>query len=77
MQDETHRGGPEDQPADGQASGRQGTGSVEVDGVLADLAALEGRPVAEHVAVFEDAHRRLRRALDPASAGPVAAGPDA
>lgn len=33
--------------------------------VLASIDGLEARPVAEHVAVFEHAHERLRRALDP------------
>lgn len=40
------------------------TGMAEVDAVLASLDGLGGRPVAEHVAVFEQAHDRLRRALD-------------
>ena len=37
---------------------------AEVDAVLASLDGLADRPVAEHVAVFEQAHDRLRRALD-------------
>lgn len=41
------------------------TGVAAVDEVLATVQALEGRPVEEHVAVFEQAHERLRRALDP------------
>jgi hypothetical protein len=40
------------------------TGVSEVDAVLASLDGLDGRPVAEHVEVFEKAHDRLRRALD-------------
>ena len=40
------------------------TGVAEVDAVLASLDGLADRPVAEHVAVFEQAHDRLRRALD-------------
>jgi hypothetical protein len=40
------------------------TGMAEVDAVLASLDGLADRPVAEHVAVFEHAHDRLRRALD-------------
>ncbi|WP_457205024.1 hypothetical protein [Nocardioides sp. P5_C9_2] len=40
------------------------TGVAEVDAVLASLDGLSDTPVAEHVAVFEDAHERLRRALD-------------
>ncbi len=39
------------------------TGHPLVDDVLASLEALEGRPLAEHVTVFEDAHDRLRGAL--------------
>ena len=41
------------------------TGPSVVDDVLAAVEALDGRPVEEHVAVFEQAHERLRRALDP------------
>lgn len=41
------------------------TGVLAVDEVLVDVQALDGRPVEEHVAVFEQAHERLRRALDP------------
>jgi len=39
------------------------TGHPAVDEVLRSLEDLEGRPVDEHVAVFEQAHERLRRAL--------------
>ena len=35
-----------------------------VSDVLASMQALDGQPVEEHVAVFEHAHERLRRALD-------------
>ena len=49
-----------------------GADSAESDGevaavadVLASMEGLETRPVADHVAVFEQAHERLRRALDP------------
>jgi hypothetical protein len=45
------------------------TGVEEVDDVLDSVEGLEGTPVDDHVAVFEAAHDRLRRALD--------AGPDA
>jgi sirohydrochlorin ferrochelatase len=34
-----------------------------VDAVIDSLADLDGRPVGEHVAVFEVAHDRLRDAL--------------
>jgi hypothetical protein len=40
------------------------TGVEEVDGVLDSVDDLEGLPVEEHVAVFENAHDRLRGALD-------------
>ena len=40
------------------------TGVEDVDDVLASVDDLEGTPVDEHVAVFEGAHDRLRRALD-------------
>lgn len=43
-----------------------GTGLPSVDRVVEDVEALEDRPVDEHVAVFEDAHDRLRQALDDA-----------
>jgi len=33
--------------------------------VLACVQALDDQPVADHVAVFERAHERLRRALEP------------
>jgi hypothetical protein len=40
------------------------TGVEEVDDVLDSVDGLESRPVDQHVAVFEDAHDRLRSALD-------------
>ena len=49
------------------------TGHADVDAVLASLADLEGRPVAEHVAVFEAAHDRLRSALADAGNDPSGA----
>ena len=42
------------------------TGLASVDTLVESVAALEDRPVEEHVAVFEEAHERLRRALDDA-----------
>jgi hypothetical protein len=45
-------------------AGDRATGVGEVDAVLASLDGLAERPVSEHVAVFEQAHERLRRALD-------------
>ena len=40
------------------------TGVPEVDSVLASLAKLDERPVAEHPAVYEAAHEQLRGVLD-------------
>lgn len=51
------------------------TGHEAVDGVLRSLDTLDGRPVDEHVAVFESAHETLRAAL--ASAGDRPGGPAA
>ena len=39
------------------------TGHPAVDEVLRSLGALDGTPVDEHVAVFEQAHEELRRTL--------------
>ena len=41
----------------------EGTGNADVDAVVGSLAALDDLPVAEHVAVFEQAHESLRRTL--------------
>ena len=41
----------------------ESTGNPTVDAVLASVTGLERTPVAEHVAVFESAHERLRSAL--------------
>ncbi|MGY2874879.1 hypothetical protein ACVW00_002069 [Marmoricola sp. URHA0025 HA25] len=43
------------------------TGHPAVDEVLRSLDDLDGRPVDEHVAAFEQAHDRLRRALSDAA----------
>jgi hypothetical protein len=43
------------------------TGDPRVDAAVAGLAELGARPVAEHVEVYEDVHRRLQELL--ASAG--------
>ncbi|GAB2978751.1 hypothetical protein [Nocardioides montaniterrae] len=40
------------------------TGNEAVDTVIDMVAALDERPLAEHAAVFEDAHAQLRVALD-------------
>jgi hypothetical protein len=41
------------------------TGIERVDAVLDAVAGLGDQPVADHVAVFEQAHTELRAALDP------------
>ncbi len=46
---------------------RPHTGVGEVDAAVDDVAALDARPLEDHVEVFEDAHERLRRALDDTS----------
>lgn len=38
-------------------------GEDVIEGVLTTIADLDGRPVSEHVTVFEEAHDRLRDAL--------------
>lgn len=48
------------------------TGHPVVDDVLRTMQELQGRPVEEHVAVFEAAHEKLRSAL--ADAGRPADG---
>lgn len=52
------------QPGQAELDGNPETGVPVVDEVLRSLQGLEGRAVGEHVAVFEHAHERLRRALD-------------
>lgn len=39
------------------------TGHRGVDAALGPIADLEGRPTAEHVGVYDEAHRRLEAAL--------------
>jgi tetrahydromethanopterin S-methyltransferase subunit B len=45
------------------------TGVRAVDEVLEELVVVDNAPVAEHVAIFERAHERLRRALDSSPEG--------
>ena len=47
------------------------TGHPAVDEVLRALEGLDGRPVDEHVAAFEQAHEVLRRALSSAGDDPA------
>jgi hypothetical protein len=54
-------------------TGIPGTGDPRVDGALAGLRGLAGRPVAEHPAVFEQVHQRLREVLDELDGGPPGA----
>lgn len=49
----------------------QHTGNPVVDSVLDSLRELDSVPVAEHVAVFEAAHERLRGALSDAGDPPT------
>jgi hypothetical protein len=44
-------------------AGAEGTGNADVDAVIGSLEVLDDLPVAEHVAVFEQAHESLRRTL--------------
>ncbi|MBW8483176.1 hypothetical protein [Actinomadura parmotrematis] len=48
------------------------SGDARVDDALARLGELAGRPVAEHVQVFEDVHQRLQELLVSADAPPSA-----
>jgi len=58
------------------AERRLATGEPRVDAALARLDDLAGRPVAEHRAIFEDVHRRLRDVLGELDARqPPAPGP--
>lgn len=56
---------------DGPAPRTVATGHPAVDEVLRSLDGLDGRPVDEHVAAFEQAHEVLRRALSSAADDPV------
>jgi hypothetical protein len=68
---ETHSGQLDDQPdglpddqLDGEpAVGAEVTGVGQVDAAIAGLDGLSGRPLAEHVAVFEETHAKLRQVL--------------
>jgi hypothetical protein len=55
-----------DIPDDATTSAPATTGHPAVDEVLRSLDDLASRPVDEHVAAFEDAHEKLRRALSSA-----------
>jgi hypothetical protein len=50
--------------ADESAEPRQGaTGDPRVDEAVATMASLDGAPVTDHVAVFDEVHRRLQDTL--------------
>jgi hypothetical protein len=59
---------PDESPAgdDSPAATPTSTGHPAVDEVLRSLDDLDGRAVDQHVAAFEEAHDRLRRALSSA-----------
>jgi hypothetical protein len=61
-----------DSPASAEAPSLAPTGHPEVDAVLASLEALHETPVAEHAAVFEAAHDRLRAVLSEGAEAPTA-----
>lgn len=63
----------EDTPeeAAARAPGRVETGNPAVDEVIASLEGLDGVPVDEHVALFEQAHEQLRRTLSGAGENPA------
>lgn len=50
-------------PEPGLGAGPESTGHPAVDNALRSLEHLDGRPVDEHVALFEAAHETLRAAL--------------
>ncbi|MEU5988831.1 hypothetical protein ABZ806_07620 [Spirillospora sp. NPDC047418] len=58
---------PEPEPQFPAAPPPEPTGDPRVDAAVAPLGGLGGRPVHEHVEIFEDVHRRLQELL--ASAG--------
>ena len=56
--------GAASQGPDQPSASTQRTGLPAADRVLEAVAGLDDRPVDDHVAVFEQAHDQLRRALD-------------
>jgi hypothetical protein len=56
--------GPSEPDEPGELDGpRPAPGEPRVDAALAMLDELDGRPVTEHRAIFEDVHRRLKDVL--------------
>ncbi len=58
-------------PTDEQPEPIEFTGQAAVDAVLESLAELDELPVADHVAVFDQAHDGLRQALNDAGREPA------
>jgi hypothetical protein len=56
-------GSPFHGAVDPQGAATDGRSADVIEGVLTSIADLDGRPVSEHVTVFEEAHDRLRDAL--------------
>ena len=52
------------------------TGDARVDAAVAQLSRMPGQPAAEHVAILEEAHGRLRDILDELAEGQGADGPE-
>jgi hypothetical protein len=52
------------------------TGDARVDDAVAPLSRMAGQPAAEHVAILEEVHGRLRDILDELAEGPGADGPE-
>lgn len=68
--------GPAETPAEAvvEVPAPEPTGDTRVDAALARLGELPGRPVPEHVEIYEDVHHRLQEILASAGEDP-AAGP--
>jgi hypothetical protein len=61
-----------DQHGEEQTATRAGTlGDSRADAAVARLDDLRGRPVGEHVEVYDDIHARLRDALEDAAVEPA------
>jgi hypothetical protein len=63
MTDE-HPGENQNHDAERNMAEAPATGDARVDGAVAGLSRLPGRPVDEHVAVLEEAYGQLRDILD-------------
>ena len=71
-QDIAENGEPEEQDVtDSTPSEPVRTGVDRIDEVIRAVEDLDQQPIEEHVAVFESAHGRLRRALDEPAAEAV------